>query len=378
MKRLQRPSVPTDEAFMQECLRLARKGMGNVEPNPMVGAVIVRKGKVIGRGYHREFGGPHAEVRAIRSCRGIAKGATLYVNLEPCVHHGKTPPCTDAIIAAGIREVVVGMRDPNPVVAGKGLRALRNAGIRVRTNVLRPGCERLNESFTKYVTSGLPFVTLKIAQSTDGRIADLHGRSQWITGEQARVDVHRLRAASVSVMVGARTVVKDDPRLTVRHVSGAQPLRVVLDGALVVRPDARVFTSLRSSPTILVTRTSSARRRNRTVSALRKKGVTIVAFDVPRNRAIPVRAVLSVLGGMGITSVLVEGGAETWGRFLNEQCADKLVLYTSQMLIGGGAGAFGGLKPGSLSSAIELRSVSASIIGADIRVEGYLSYRKRR
>lgn len=378
MKTTSKSARAADTRFMEECLRLAPKGRGSVEPNPMVGAVVVKNGIIIGRGYHRKYGGPHAEINALRSCRRSPRGATLYVNMEPCVHHGKTPPCTDAILRSGLRRVVVGMTDPNPLVAGRGVRVLRRSGISVTTNVLRASCEKLNECFVKYISTGLPFVTLKVAQTTDGRVADHQGNSQWITGEWSRVDVHHLRSQAESVLVGSRTVLADNPRLSVRYVRGGQPLRVVLDGSMKIPPVARVFTSLRTSPTILITTGASVRRHPRKVSTLRKKGVTIVAFDVPRSKGIPVRAILRVLGGMGITSVVVEGGPETWGRFLNERCADKILLYTAPLLIGGNRGAFAGLMPGSLHSAIELTSVSAGFLGRDLLVEGYVSYKKRR
>ncbi|HLA99835.1 MAG TPA: bifunctional diaminohydroxyphosphoribosylaminopyrimidine deaminase/5-amino-6-(5-phosphoribosylamino)uracil reductase RibD, partial [Bacteroidota bacterium] len=266
-----------DEILMAECLDLAARGRGAVSPNPMVGAVIIRRGKIIGRGYHRKFGGPHAEVNAIRSCRGPVRGATLYVNLEPCCHHGKTPPCTELIIRSGISRVVVGMKDPNPLVSGRGLRALRGAGLSVTSGVLSKECEKLNEAFSKHLSTGQPLVTIKIAQSADGVVADYRGSARWITGEAARRDGHRRRGESDAILVGAGTITQDDPLLTVRHIRGRQPLRVVLDGKLSVETGARIFKD-RRHPVVLVTTERAFVRHRKKASVLGRRGVTFIIF----------------------------------------------------------------------------------------------------
>jgi len=367
----------TDEfhtAIMNECLRLAAKGRGAVSPNPMVGAVIVRLGKIVGRGYHKRFGGPHAEVNALRSCRGSLRGATMYVNLEPCCHHGKTPPCTDAIIRSGIASVIVGMRDPNPLVGGKGIRALRRAGISVATGVQLNACNELNEAFIKHVTTGLPLVTVKIAQSVDGAIADYAGNGHWITGKEARKDGHLRRTESDAILVGAGTVARDNPRLTVRHVRGRQPLRVLLDGNLSVGTRARVFSGARKNPVVIVTTEKSFIRHRRKVTVLGRKGVTFMIFKGEREGKIPVREVLMALGRRGISSVLVEGGPITWGSFLNANSVDNLLIYTAPLLLGGNRRGFAALHPLGLSGGVRLRESAYSRIGDDELLSAKLSF----
>ncbi len=341
-----------------------------MSPNPLVGAVVVKNGVIIGRGYHRRFGGAHAEVGAIRSCRVSPRGATLYVNLEPCNHHGKTPPCTEAIRASGIASVVVGMPDPNPLVAGRGIRALRRSRIEVRSGVLGTECARLNEAFVKHVSTGLPLVTVKIAQTIDGMVADRDGRSRWITGPEARIDAHRRRSRSDCVLIGAGTVTSDDPLLTVRHVSGPQPVRVVVDGKFSVPTGAKIFTRTAKVPTVLITTERAFIGRNRKAKSLVKKGVMFMVFGTGRSSSIAPGEILSALGRRGITSVLVEGGPRTWGAFLNARCADRLVVYSSPSLLGGKARAFGSLEPFSLSQRLHLKNVSVRMIGDDVLAEG--------
>ncbi|HLF15132.1 MAG TPA: bifunctional diaminohydroxyphosphoribosylaminopyrimidine deaminase/5-amino-6-(5-phosphoribosylamino)uracil reductase RibD [Bacteroidota bacterium] len=360
----------TEAAFMKECLDLAEKGRGKVSPNPLVGAVVVKNGRIIGRGYHRRFGGAHAEVEAMRSCRTTLRGATLYVNLEPCCHHGKTPPCTELIRASGISRVVIGMRDPNPLVAGKGIRTLRRAGIPVRSGVLHAECGRLNEAFTKHVTTGMPLVTLKIAQTLDGMVSDRDGNSRWITGDPARIDAHRRRSQSDCILVGAGTVTNDDPLLTVRHVTGPQPIRAILDGNFTARAGAKLFRRRGKAPTVLITTERAFLRHGRKAKAMAKKGVMFMVFPGGRSGVIPPGEILSALGRRGITSVLIEGGPGTWGSFLNARCADRVVIYTSPSLLGGERRVFRSLKPSVLSHRLQLKNVSAGKIGEDILTEG--------
>ena len=227
---------------MQECLRLAERGRGSVSPNPMVGAVLVRKGRVLGRGYHARFGGPHAEVNCLGSVRGSTADSTLYVNLEPCAYYGKTPPCVDAVIAAGVREVFTAMKDPNPRVAGRGIRKLRSAGITVHVGLLGDEAKRLNRAFIRHTTVRRPFVHLKIAQSLDGMIAGPRRDNRWITSSASRALVHRMRSEHDAVLVGAGTIRADNPLLTVRSARGRNPHVVILDGRLNVSPKARIFT----------------------------------------------------------------------------------------------------------------------------------------
>jgi diaminohydroxyphosphoribosylaminopyrimidine deaminase/5-amino-6-(5-phosphoribosylamino)uracil reductase len=361
-----------EELYMTRCLMLARNGAGAVSPNPMVGAVIVKRGRIIGEGFHRVFGGPHAEVNALRACTVSPRGATLYVNLEPCNHQGKTPPCADLIIRSGIAEVVIGMKDPNPLVAGKGIRALRRAGIRVRAGILGRECARLNESFAKHITTGLPFVTLKIAQTFDGKIADLQGNSKWITNEESRRAVHRLRAAADAVFVGAGTVAADNPALTVRSVKGRDPIRVVLDTHLTTNPRSKLYSRRRKSRTILICSHRALRRESKKIGLLLKKGVDIYAFSADRSGMIPLRDVLPVLGSLGITSLLVEGGAMTFSSFLRERVADKLILFAAPKILGRGIEAFSGLVPRKLGRENKLYDVAVRTYGNDLCIEAYI------
>ncbi|MCK4411644.1 bifunctional diaminohydroxyphosphoribosylaminopyrimidine deaminase/5-amino-6-(5-phosphoribosylamino)uracil reductase RibD, partial [Candidatus Bipolaricaulota bacterium] len=240
-----------DEYYMQIALDLARKGTGFVNPNPLVGAIIVKNGAIIGRGYHKTFGGPHAEVFALEQAAEEADGATMYVTLEPCCHQGKTPPCTRRIVAAGIRCVVVACRDPNPLVNGQGITSLQGAGVEVREGALRKEAQQVNEIFLRFITTGIPFTQLKLAMSLDGKIATKRGDSKWISGEQSREEVHRMRGRFASVLVGSNTVIVDDPRLTVRHVSGKNPIRIVLDQHGLIPITSRIFHS--EERTIVVT-----------------------------------------------------------------------------------------------------------------------------
>jgi len=326
------------EIFMLECLSLAARGAGHVSPNPLVGCVVVKRGRVIGRGFHRRFGGPHAEVNAIRSAREPVRGATLYVNLEPCHVYGKTPPCTDLIIKSGIAHVVVGMKDPNPLISGRGIRKLRRAGIRVTVGVLARECRRLNEFFTRFITTGLPFVTLKIAQSLDGKIGG--SKVGWITGRASRTLVHILRSRYDAVLVGAGTVVKDNPRLTVRHTRGRNPVRIVLDGKFAVSERAAVFKQSAGARTILISDAMYIRRHAGKRSKLRRKGVEILELTGRGNGRIPLRSVLKAVGSRGIASILVEGGASVFSAFLREDLCDKLLVFVAPKIIGKGVAAF--------------------------------------
>ncbi|MFQ5706241.1 MAG: bifunctional diaminohydroxyphosphoribosylaminopyrimidine deaminase/5-amino-6-(5-phosphoribosylamino)uracil reductase RibD, partial [bacterium] len=232
----------TDEAFIEKTLELAEKGRGLVSPNPMVGAVIVKNNGIIAEGFHQRFGGEHAEVVACNKARESVKGATLYVNLEPCSHYGKQPPCVERIVQQGIERVVIGTRDPNPIVDGSGIRFLQEHGVQVQAGVLENRCEHLNEAYFKYVKSGLPLTTLKIAQTLDGRIATKTGASKWITSEPARRYAHQLRSQNDAILVGIGTVLSDDPQLTVRLVEGVNPIRFVLDSLLRIPLSARILS----------------------------------------------------------------------------------------------------------------------------------------
>jgi len=355
-----------DEYFMKLCLKLAVKGRGRVSPNPLVGAVVVKEGKVVGKGYHPYFGAPHAEVFALREAGEEAKGATLYVNLEPCAHYGKTPPCTKAIIGAGIKRVVVGMIDPNPLVSGKGVRELREAGIEVETGILGEEAERLNEAYSKFITKGIPFVALKMAQSLDGKIATKTGESKWITGEKARKFVHRLRAEFDAVLVGAGTVLVDDPSLRA-YGEGRDPARIVLDGRGVVPPSAKVF---QDGVRRLVFTTASAP--SSWVDKLRDMGVEVIIIG--EGEKVEVGEMLRELGKRGIASLLVEGGGETSASFLEAGAVDKIFFFIAPLIIGGREAktSVEGNGCQNLREAIKLKYPRIRKFGQDILFEAYL------
>jgi len=346
-----------DEIYMRRVLHLARRGLGWVSPNPMVGALIVKDGKVIAEGYHRRFGGAHAEVEAMRRAQGPLEGATLYVNLEPCCHWGKTPPCVEAILESGIKEVVVGNIDPNPQVAGKGVQFLREHGVRVRTGVLEAEGRELNRAYFKYHEEGLPLVTLKYAQSLDGRIATSTGDSRWISSEGTRRFAHRLRATHDAVLVGIGTVLADDPQLTVRMVRGRNPLRVVLDSHLRIPLEAKVLQG--EPPTLIATASGAPRDK---ILALRQRGTEVV--EVGRER-VELPQLLRELASRGVLSLLVEGGQAVITSFLREGLADEMVVIVAPSLIGRGVEAIGDLGVRTIGEARALKGVKLRRIGHD-------------
>jgi diaminohydroxyphosphoribosylaminopyrimidine deaminase/5-amino-6-(5-phosphoribosylamino)uracil reductase len=336
-----------DERFMRRALALARRGVGKTSPNPAVGAVLVRNGRVIGEGWHRRAGGPHAEVFALRNAgvrsqeSGVrsqheltlhASRSTLHVTMEPCCTWGKTPPCTDAIISAGVKRVVVAARDPNPKHNGRGLKILRRAGIRVESGLLAEEAMRLNEAFNKWITTGLPFVIAKAAMSLDGKIATRTGDSKWITSEAARREAHKLRASVDAIMVGANTVIRDNPQLTVRHgVHAKQPSRVTVDARGRTPIKTKLFTDVHHKRTIvLTTNLSSARWRRRLVLL----GVDVVIVKHDRAR-VDLRSALRALGKRNVTSVLAEGGGELLGSLFDARLVDKVALFYAPIVIGG-------------------------------------------
>ncbi len=355
-------------AFMRRALDLAALGRGLVSPNPLVGAVIVRDGLVVGEGWHEGPGRPHAEVVALAAAGPAARGATLYCTLEPCDHVGRTPPCTGAIVDAGVAEAIVAAGDPNPLVDGRGFRHLREAGIHVETGILEAEARRLNAAFERHVVTGLPFVTLKAASSLDGKTAATDGSSKWITGPAAREDVQRLRAAADAVVVGSGTVVADDPALTVRDPAyrGRPVLRVVIDGSGRTPPDAQVLD--RSAPTLIATTTRADRR---TVDAWEARGADVVTFDTDETGGVSVPEVLAHLGKRDVQSVLVEGGGTLAWSFVREGAVDRVVMYVAPKLVGGlrAPGALMGEGFAPIDEALELRIVNVERIGDDLKVE---------
>ena len=363
--------VDRDRLYMERCLELARRGSGFVHPNPLVGCVVVRNGVVVGEGFHRRFGGPHAEVNALKAAGRRSHGGTLYVNLEPCVHHGKTPPCSDAIIAAGIREVVVSHKDPNPLVAGRGLRKLRSAGVRVRSGILAGEAKALNEKFISSMSTRIPFVGVKIAQTLDGRIADQQGRSKWLTSLPARREAHRIRSMYDAVLVGATTAATDNPELTVRLVRGRNPARVVIDPALGLRHGLRLFDT-RKAPTIVLTTARALKSKSAVALRLERRGVQVVGVDT--RQQLSARALLTVLGSFGITSVLVEGGGVTLAHFFEEKLVRRAHWFLAPAFLGGGVASLQMTKPLSIHRGAHVIDPSFRKIGADFLIEGKVRF----
>lgn len=353
------------ERFMAMCLRLAEKGKGYVSPNPLVGAVLVKGGHVVARGYHRRFGGPHAEVECLRSYTGGFDNTTLYVNLEPCSHYGKTPPCADLIIESGIRSVVVGMKDPNPLVSGKGIRKLRRAGVKVMSCGLRGQAKELNRAFLTYITKQRPFIHMKIAQSLDGKIARDRGSRIKVTGFESRRLVHEWRAEHDAILVGAGTIRVDNPSLTVRLAEGRDPAVIILDKSLSLDPRHRVLRSARRRRVILFVDRGVAQRRKKKVQEFTSLGVCVLPIP-SGDHYIPLGRVMKALYRMNIGSVLVEGGSAVFTQFHNEGLVDTLSVFISPRVFESGIPAFAGppgrgVKRDHLSDA----GVSVRTIGSD-------------
>jgi len=323
--------MPNDTTWMGQALALAKRGRGKVEPNPMVGCVIVKAGKLVGRGYHRRFGGPHAEPNALADAGPKARRATVYVTLEPCAHYGKTPPCVDALIAAQVAKVVLAVRDPNPETHGKGIRKLRRAGIEVVEGVLAAEAAELNAAFFKWVQTGRPLVTLKWAMSLDGKIATRAGDSKWITGEPARRYAHRLRSWNQAILVGVGTVLRDDPLLTCRIRGGRDPVRIVVDSKLRTPLDSQLVKTAGDTRLIIATlRSASKSRRHK----LERAGVEVVNVR-SKNKRVDLAALLDALGKRGISALLVEGGSQVHGAFVDAGLVDRVAAFVAPKVIGG-------------------------------------------
>ncbi len=356
-----------DQYYMRRALQLAKRGLGRTSPNPMVGAVIVRDGSIIGEGYHRRYGGKHAEVEALEAARGEVEGATLYVNLEPCCHRNKkTPPCLEAILARRFGRVVVGTLDPNPAVKGGSVAELQRHGIETVVGVLSEQCERLNEVFFTYMRRGTPYVTLKWAQTLDGRIATPSGDSRWISSQPSLRLAHRLRSIHDAVLVGAGTVVADDPELTVRLTKGRNPVRVVLDSTLRTPLEARLIRDSAGAKIILATtdRVHSAR-----VEGFRGLGAEVVVVGSDCSGRVSLHELLEALGRRGISSILVEGGSAVAASFLGADLWDRLVAILSPKFVGSGTGAVGDLGITAMEDALQFRFEGVRRSGNDVVLE---------
>jgi diaminohydroxyphosphoribosylaminopyrimidine deaminase/5-amino-6-(5-phosphoribosylamino)uracil reductase len=356
------------EYYMRMALSMALRGTGNVSPNPRVGCVIVdygsRGGRVVSCGYHKKYGGAHAETDALRNAGGSVAGTTAYVSLEPCCHTGHTPPCCDALIKAGVSRVVVGMSDPDPRVSGRGISALASAGIEVIPRVLESECRRVNRGFVMRVTVGRPWVSVKAAVSLDGDIALAGGESKWITGEPARRRAHLMRAENDAVLVGAGTALKDNPMMSVRSTDGVSPLKSVVDRDLKISPEARI---LNGGNCVIFSGPSPEEKK---FSALLSRGAKIVKMKTDAEGHIPPGDILREFASMGVNHLLVEGGAGLISSFVKAGMADEFSLFVSPRIMGDGIGAFKGLSFDLMDGTIRLKDVLFRRTGEDFLIKG--------
>lgn len=351
--------------YMGLAIQLAKQGCGWVNPNPMVGAVIVKDGKIIGQGYHKKYGEPHAERNALANCQTSATGATLYVTLEPCCHHGRTPPCTEAIIESGINRVVVGSSDPNPLVAGKGITTLRSHGIEVIENVAKDECDKLNESFFHFIRHKTPYVVMKYAMTMDGKIATRTGKSQWITGQTARKRVHEDRHRYSTIMVGVGTVLKDDPMLTCRLGNSRNPLRIICDTNLRTPLQAKVVTTTDTAPTLIATSITDTTRHRSYINA----GCEIMVLP-KKDKHIDLNNLMQRLGENQIDSLLLEGGATLNWSALQSGIVNKVQAYVAPKLFGGnGKNPVAGLGVDYPEGSFVLSKPVITQLGEDILLE---------
>ncbi|RDL44073.1 bifunctional diaminohydroxyphosphoribosylaminopyrimidine deaminase/5-amino-6-(5-phosphoribosylamino)uracil reductase RibD [Marinomonas piezotolerans] len=368
------------QQFMARALQLARRGVYTTHPNPRVGCVIVKDGQIIAEGFHAKAGEGHAEVQALANATADVSGATAYVTLEPCSHHGRTPPCAEALISAGVAEVVYGMQDPNPEVSGNGLAALEKAGVKVTGPVMESECRTLNPGFIKRMEEGLPYVRVKLAMSVDGRTAMESGESQWITGPEARQDVQRLRAQSAAIVTGIGSVIMDNPSMTVRIDTEGnevdakqvrQPLRVIMDTALSVPPEAKILYPT-DQATIFC---DEEEIEDDHLAALQKKGIAVRFVPRGDDDRLDLVEAMGQLADEGINEVLVETGAELAGAFLNAGLVDELVIYMAPKLLGSAARPLVNLPLENMSEAVELDLVDVAKIGSDIKLVYVPQYR---
>ncbi|MDA1532462.1 MULTISPECIES: bifunctional diaminohydroxyphosphoribosylaminopyrimidine deaminase/5-amino-6-(5-phosphoribosylamino)uracil reductase RibD [unclassified Bacillus cereus group] len=360
------------ELYMKLALENAKAMKGQTTPNPLVGSVIVNDNRIVGIGAHMKAGEPHAEIHAIRMAGEQARGGTIYVTLEPCSHHGRTGPCAEAIVQAGIKRVVVATLDPNPLVSGRGIQILQDAGIEVLVGVCEEESKKMNEVFNKYILTKRPFVTIKSGVTLDGKIATSLSDSKWITSTEARQEVHQIRNENAAILVGANTVQKDNPSLTTRIPNGRNPIRVILDSTLRIPMEANVVTDGEAPTWIFTTNNHAAEKKK----ALENAGVKV--FVTSGEKHINLYEMLDVLGQKGISSLLIEGGGEVNASFIENKLMDKLILYVAPKIIGGRlAPSFvEGTGITKMQDAIEFKDISFTQVGKDYRFIGYPEYRK--
>lgn len=362
-----------DKFYMQLAIDLATKTKGQTSPNPNVGAVVVKDGRIVGMGAHLKAGEGHAEVQAIRMAGTNAEGSTIYVTLEPCSHYGKTPPCAELIIKEKVKRVVVATLDPNPLVSGRGIEIIEQAGIEVTVGVLEDEARCLNETFNKYITARLPFVTVKTAMTLDGKIATHTGSSKWITGEASREYVHRLRHEHDAIMIGVGTVLKDNPALTVRtEQQGINPIRIIIDSSLRTPADANIIIDNQAPTWIFTTKQADQKR----IEEFQSLGIEIIVTTGEQN--VPMKEVISYLGEKQVTSVLVEGGAALIGTLFDERLIDKYIGFIAPKIVGGDLAptSIGGKGIESMGDAVTLDRLELKQYGADICLTGYPIFTK--
>lgn len=360
-----------EKEYMQRAIELAKLGAGFVNPNPMVGAVIVKNEKIIGEGYHKKYGDLHAERNALRDCSESPEGATMYVTLEPCCHYGKTPPCTEAIIESGITRVVIGTLDVNPVVAGKGANILMEYGIKVEVGLLEKECKKLNRVFNKYMSTKLPYVVMKYAMTADGKIATTTGESKWITGDEARENVHRLRKNLSGIMVGVSTVILDNPSLDCRlDELSINPVRIICDSYLRTPLDSNLVKTAGKIPTIIATSSENKKK----VAEYEKLGCTVVKIGKTEN-GIDLNELMVEMGKQGIDSILLEGGGTLNYSALESKIVDEIHIHMAPKIFGGNAKSpVEGLGIENINDAIRLNPIETVWAGEDLIIENEVIY----
>lgn len=361
-----------NEVFMKRALELAEKGRGRVNPNPMVGAVIVKDNQIVGEGFHEFFGGNHAEVNALNMAGENAKGAEIYVTLEPCSHFGKTPPCALALIKAGIKRVIISMKDPNPIVSGRGIKMLRDNGIEVVVGILEAEAVKLNEIFVKYMETKTPYVLMKTAATLDGKISTVSGESRWISSKASREYVHYLRNNMMAIMVGIGTVITDNPMLTTR-LEGKMcksPTAIIIDSKLRIPLNSRVFETLKERKVIIAVTEEADKNK---IKKLEDIGVSIIKTPLKEEK-VDLKYLMTKLGELGIDSILLEGGSTLNFSFLKEKLVDKVMCFIAPIMLGGEKAktSVGGIGIEKLSEAVKISNMKLRAIGQDILVEGYV------
>jgi diaminohydroxyphosphoribosylaminopyrimidine deaminase / 5-amino-6-(5-phosphoribosylamino)uracil reductase len=357
----------TDESYIRLAVEIAKKGMGSVSPNPLVGCVIIKNDRIIGAGYHERYGGPHAEINAISSATESVEGATLYINLEPCSHHGKTPPCVDRIIECKIAKVVIGTMDMNPLVSGEGIKKLKTSGIDVKVGVLEKECIELNKFFFKYITKKIPFVSLKAALTLDGKIADASGDSKWISSVASRRYVHYLRSKYDAVLIGTGTALKDNPSLTVRLTEGRNPKRIILDAGLKMNFTQNLFLNNSDKKLYIITSKENAEKQK--VRTLKKRGINVVFVKEDNDGRLSLKSILKELAKLQISSLLVEGGGEIFSSFIKNNLYDDILMFITPKLLGSGIPVINNLGVKNIKKAYKLKIRDTERIGDDLLIE---------